>query len=68
MAIMQYFSKRFQKKKTVDTQIGHETLTGDYKLNPEFINTPTNRCSQRKWSETLSHICNEDNIFPDQFR
>ena len=68
MAIMQHFSKWFKKQKTVDGRNGQENLTEDYKYRSQFLDIPKNRCSQRKWSETLSHICNEDVIFPDQFR
>ena len=69
MAIMQYFSKQLREKKTVDPNNGHEALTETYNLKPEFLSIPNTKYShQRKWSETLSHIYHEDNIFPDHFR
>ena len=68
MAIMQHFSKWFKEKKTVDAENRQETLTEDSKFRAQFLDITNSRYSQRKWSGTLSHICNEDIIFPDQFR
>ena len=69
MAIMQYFSQRFKEKKSVDSKYGQEALTDDCTFKPELLNIPNSRNShQRKWSETLSHVYHEDNIFSDQFR
>ena len=67
MAIMQFFTKRFQKKKDLDQQVGLEKLTCDCEPKVDILRVP-NRRGSRKWSETLSTIYTEDNIFQNQFR
>ena len=67
MAIMQFFTKRFQKKKDLDQHVGLEKLTCDCESKVDVLKAPHMRGS-RKLSETLSTIYTEDNIFQSQFR
>ena len=65
---MHFFSKRIKQNKDTDIHLGLDTLTDDCKAKIEVLELPYRPEVKRKWSESVSQICNEENFFHDQFR
>ena len=81
MMIMQFFSNRRQKKQHQGQHVHLESLTDESETKTEVFVKPSPTTLEprqymrqesheykRRLSRTISHTCNEENFFHDQFR